>query len=159
MQALQMTTARLCRMAPATSAVSSAARTAGFSSKSATTFMARPRPAAPAYAALSGSRHCGDITAGNGTGGKSIYGRTFPDENFTFKHNRPGLLSMANAGPNTNGSQFFLTTVECPWLDGRHTVFGELLEGQDVLDKMESNPTGAMDKPIKAVVIKDCGEL
>ena len=76
-----------------------------------------------------------------------------------FKHDRPALLSMANAGPNTNGSQFFITTVETPWLDGRHTVFGEVLEGLDVLKKMEGTPTGAMDRPVKPIVVKDCGEL
>lgn len=100
----------------------------------------------------------GDFTRGNGTGGESIYGEKFADENFTLKHDRPGLLSMANAGPNTNGSQFFLTFVPCPWLDGKHVVFGEVVEGGELLKTLEANGSqGGTTK--KAIVISDCGEI
>jgi len=98
----------------------------------------------------------GDFTRGDGTGGKSIYGAKFADENFTLKHNKKGLLSMANAGPNTNGSQFFITTVLTPWLDGKHTVFGEVKSGLDVITKVEAIGSGN-GKPSKDVVITDCG--
>ena len=85
----------------------------------------------------------GDFTAGNGTGGESIYGSKFNDENFEVKHTKPYLLSMANSGPNTNGSQFFITFKETPWLNGRHVVFGEVIEGQDVVDALEKIGSGS----------------
>jgi peptidyl-prolyl isomerase D len=101
----------------------------------------------------------GDFTNGNGTGGESIYGEKFPDENFIRKHDKPGLLSMANSGPNTNGSQFFITTVPTPHLDGKHVVFGQLIKGFNTMRAMEFTPTGAQDRPIEDVVISNCGEL
>src|SRR6478735_4388089 len=98
----------------------------------------------------------GDFTRGNGTGGKSIYGAKFPDENFTLKHTKPGLLSMANAGPNTNGSQFFITTIVTDWLDGKHVVFGEVVSGMDVVKAVEAlgSRNGGTSKKI---IVSDSG--
>jgi len=101
----------------------------------------------------------GDFTEGNGTGGESIYGEKFEDENFELKHEKPFLLSMANAGPGTNGSQFFVTTVPTPHLDGKHVVFGEVLSGKSIVREIENLKTAPGDKPEKPVVISDCGVL
>ncbi|KAI0134554.1 40 kDa peptidyl-prolyl cis-trans isomerase [Xylariales sp. AK1849] len=101
----------------------------------------------------------GDFTEGNGTGGESIYGEKFDDENFEKKHDRPFLLSMANAGPGTNGSQFFVTTVATPHLDDKHVVFGEVRSGKSIVRQIENLPTQGGDKPAKDAVIEDCGEL
>jgi len=100
----------------------------------------------------------GDFTHGNGMGGESIYGQKFNDENFKLKHTRPGLLSMANSGPNTNGSQFFITTVKTAWLDGRHVVFGEIVEGMDVVKQIESMGSSS-GRPASTIKIVDSGEL
>nr|CAD7446654.1 unnamed protein product [Timema bartmani] len=92
-----------------------------------------------------------------GTGSISIYGKYFEDENFEVKHTAPGFLSMANAGKDTNGCQFFITTVPTPWLDGHHTVFGKVVEGQDVIHKIEQTPTDPEDRPSKPVIVKSVG--
>ncbi|MEN9374434.1 MAG: hypothetical protein RIR79_1986 [Pseudomonadota bacterium] len=101
----------------------------------------------------------GDFMNGDGTGGKSIYGERFPDENFKLSHYGSGWVSMANAGPDTNGSQFFITFTQIRWLDGRHTVFGKVLKGMDVVRKIESSKTDNRDKPLKEITIVDCGGL
>eukprot|EP00826_Nyctotherus_ovalis_P007775 TRINITY_DN11987_c0_g1_i1.p1 TRINITY_DN11987_c0_g1~~TRINITY_DN11987_c0_g1_i1.p1 ORF type:complete len:173 (-),score=41.04 TRINITY_DN11987_c0_g1_i1:66-584(-) len=100
----------------------------------------------------------GDFTAGNGTGGESIYGTTFEDENFKLKHNEAGVLSMANMGKDTGSSQFMITTLPCDFLDGKHVVFGKVVEGMEVVKKMEAVGTEE-GVPKKEVIIADCGQL
>ncbi|KAI7756071.1 hypothetical protein M8C21_015510, partial [Ambrosia artemisiifolia] len=101
----------------------------------------------------------GDISARNGTGGESIYGLKFEDENFELKHERKGMLSMANSGPNTNGSQFFITTTRTPHLDGKHVVFGRVIKGMGIVRSVEHTTTGENDVPTLDVIIEDCGEI
>ncbi|KAJ2234187.1 Peptidyl-prolyl cis-trans isomerase-like 1 [Coemansia sp. RSA 1722] len=101
----------------------------------------------------------GDFVKSNGTGRMSIYGDKFDDENFDIRHTGPGILSMANSGPNTNGCQFFLTLVETPWLDNKHVVFGKLVDGLLTLRKIENVPTGPDNKPKLPVTISECGEM
>lgn len=100
----------------------------------------------------------GDITSGDGRGGKSIYGRNFPDENFKIRHGGPGTLSMANAGPNTNGSQFFLCTADTPWLDGKHCVFGKVTKGMEVVNAI-SKVGSSSGQTKQRVTVADCGEV
>lgn len=95
----------------------------------------------------------GDFTRGNGTGGKSIYGEKFEDESFVIAHSVPGLLSMANAGPNTNGSQFFITTVKTDWLDGKHVVFGRVVDGYDVVKEMEGQGTQSGECNTQVIIV------
>lgn len=101
----------------------------------------------------------GDFTKGDGTGGESIYGSRFADENFSVKHTQEGLLSMANAGPGTNGSQFFITSGPTPHLDGKHVVFGRVIQGMDVFRKIEETDCDDNDRPVLPCVIAECGEL
>jgi len=101
----------------------------------------------------------GDFSSGDGTGGESIYGASFADENFKVKHNDSGYVSMANAGPNTNGSQFFITCKDCGFLDGKHVVFGKVIQGMEVVRAIEASPTLAGDRPVKTIKIARCGQL
>jgi len=101
----------------------------------------------------------GDFLNGDGTGSFSVYGEKFADENFEMKHTGPGLLSMANSGPNTNGCQFFITTAPCDFLDGKHVVFGKIIDGLLTLRKIENVPTGVNNRPKLVVKITECGEM
>ena len=99
----------------------------------------------------------GDFTRHNGTGGKSIYGEKFDDENFILKHTGPGILSMANAGPNTNGSQFFICTAKTEWLDGKHVVFGKMKEGMNIVEFVQC--FGSSNSKTNKKIIADCGQI
>ncbi|MCO5563057.1 hypothetical protein L7F22_016693 [Adiantum nelumboides] len=110
------------------------------------------------FRALCTGEKGGDFTMGDGRGGESIYGAKFADENFKLKHTGPGVLSMANAGSNTNGSQFFITTVKTSWLDGKHVVFGKVISGMDIVYKVEAEGTQS-GTPKRKVTIADSGEL
>ncbi|KAK4880403.1 hypothetical protein RN001_008549 [Aquatica leii] len=101
----------------------------------------------------------GDIVNNNGTGSISIYGKQFNDENFKVHHEGPGFVSMANSGPNTNGCQFFITTIGTLWLDGRHTVFGKVIDGQNIVHKIELLKTDVEDRPLQSVIIVKCGSI
>ncbi|KAL4075624.1 cyclophilin-like domain-containing protein [Scleroderma yunnanense] len=101
----------------------------------------------------------GDFLNGDGSGSLSIYGKNFPDENFQEQHTGPGLLSMANSGPNTNGCQFFITTAKCEFLDGKHVVFGRVVDGMLTLRRIEAVPTGPNNRPKLVVKITECGEM
>jgi peptidyl-prolyl isomerase H (cyclophilin H) len=102
----------------------------------------------------------GDFVRGDGTGSASIYGESFADENFTLRHTVPGLLSMANSGPNTNGCQFFVTCSACPWLDNKHVVFGRVIDGMDVVRLIEQSPVAPQTKkPVHPVAITECGQM
>lgn len=101
----------------------------------------------------------GDTTAGNGTGGNSIYGKNFDDEQIWYPHTHKGVLSMANAGPNTNGSQFFICYGATPHLNNKHTIYGRVIHNYTMCEAIENNETGAQDKPLKTVEVVDCGEL
>ncbi|KAL0491496.1 peptidyl-prolyl isomerase H [Acrasis kona] len=101
----------------------------------------------------------GDFVSGDGLGSTSIYGQSFPDENFNLKHTNHGLLSMANSGPNTNGCQFFITCSKTEWLDGKHVVFGKVIDGMITVRKIENVATGQQGKPKLPVVISECGEM
>ena len=100
----------------------------------------------------------GDITNNDGTGGISIYGNTFPDENFKLKNNK-GTISMANSGPDTNGSQFFINVIDTPWLDGKHVVFGDIVKGMDLIEWISNQENQENDIPLTDVIIEDCGSL